>query len=203
MAYASTASGHAAHPAQINSSTGLASRKLAFWTFIGAECLIFGGMIGTYLAYKGNSISGPYPHEILNIPLTSFSAFVLLMSSLTMVLGLGGVQRADQKSATTWIFATAALGLLFVGIQIYEFTHFYHQGLRLGTNLFGSSFFVLTGLHGAHVAFGVLWLATLGLLSMRGKLGPERSLSVEIAGLYWHFVDVVWIVIFALIYLVQ
>ena len=209
------AADHAANPAHLDTSTGLDNRKMAFWTFIGSECLLFGSLIATYLAYKGRSLTGPLPHAgtdlqgkqwdgILDIPLTSLSTFVLLMSSLGMVLALSAVQRADRKGAITWLFATAGLGLIFLGFQAYEFNHFVHEGhLTMQTNLFGSTFFLLTGFHGAHVLVGVIYLSTLGILAVRHQLGPERSMSVEIAGLYWHFVDVIWIVIFALVYLIK
>jgi len=164
--------------------------------------MFFGSLIGTYLAYKGKSISGPGPHQILNIPLTSVSAFVLLMSSLLMVLALAAVQRNDMKWGKIWLFMTAVLGAGFVGFQIFEFTHFVHLGLTLQTNLFGSTFFVLTGFHGAHVTGGVIWLLAMWWLAVRGRLDSRDTLKVEICGLYWHFVDIVWIVIFALIYLI-
>ncbi len=154
------------------------------------------------MVYKGASVSGPYPHEILDIPLTTISTFVLLMSSLAMVLALAAVQRGSRTGALTWIMGTALLGSLFLGFQAYEFTHFYHEGLTLSTNLFGSSFFILTGFHGAHVTVGVIWLLTLWMMAFQGRLGRGDALKVEIAGLYWHFVDVVWIVIFTLIYLI-
>jgi heme/copper-type cytochrome/quinol oxidase subunit 3 len=186
-----------------HTSTGLDNRKLAMWTFIGSECLLFGTLISTYLVYQGQSISGPMPGEILDIPLTSISTFVLLMSSLAMVLALAAVTRADQLWSRVWIFATAALGLVFLGFQAYEFTHFVHEGLTIKTNLFGSTFFVLTGTHGAHVAVGVLLLLTLLVRSFQGKLGPDKAMVVEITGLYWHFVDVVWIVIFTVVYLLS
>ena len=184
-------------------STGLDNRKMAFWAFIGSECLLFGSLISTYLIYKGKSLVGPYPHEILNIPFTSFSTFDLLMSSLAMVLALAAVQRGDMRQAKLWLFVTALLGLIFLGGQVYEFSSFVHEGLGLTTNLFGSTFFVLTGTHGAHVTVGVIWLVTLLVQAFRGWLTPARALNVEIAGLYWHFVDVVWIVIFTLVYLLQ
>ena len=184
-------------------STGLNNRKLVFWTFIGSECMFFGSLIATYLIYKGKSTIAPTPHEILNIPLTSVSAFVLLMSSLTMVLALAGIQRGKMGAARLWLAATASLGMMFVGFQVYEFTHFVHEGLTLQTNLFGSTFFVLTGFHGTHVFVGVIWLWTLFFLTYTGRIGPKNDLDVEICGLYWHFVDVVWIAIFTLIYLLQ
>ncbi len=208
------AADHAASPAHLDTSTGLDNRKMAFWTFIGSECLLFGSLIAVYLGYKGRSLVGPLPHAgttltgqqaegILDIPLTTLSTFVLLASSLAMVLALSAVQRGDRKGSITWLFTTAGMGLIFLGFQAYEFQHFYHLGLTLQTNLFGSTFYLLTGFHGAHVLVGVIYLSTLGWLAVKGELGPERSMSVEIAGLYWHFVDVIWIVIFALVYLIK
>jgi cytochrome c oxidase subunit 3 len=194
----------AAHAAsEHHTSTGLDSRKLAFWTFIGSECLLFGSLIGTYLVYKGRSVVGPFPKDILNIPLTSFSTFDLLMSSLAMVLALAAVTRGDKVWTRVWLATTATLGAVFLGCQVYEFTHFVADGLTLKRNLFGSTFFTLTGFHGGHVFIGVIWLLTMLFRSFQGKLGPEKALFVEICGLYWHFVDVVWIVIFTVVYLIQ
>jgi cytochrome c oxidase subunit 3/cytochrome o ubiquinol oxidase subunit 3 len=125
------------------------------------------------------------------------------MSSLTMVLALAAIQRADLRQMRIWLVATALLGLTFLSGQAYEFTVFWEEGLKLHTNLFGSTFFVLTGFHGTHVAVGVLILLSLVDASLRGNLTEKDSLAVEIAGLYWHFVDIVWIVIFTLVYLIQ
>jgi heme/copper-type cytochrome/quinol oxidase subunit 3 len=191
---------HAAHPP---TATGLSTFKLGFWVFLGSETLFFGSLISTYMVYKGESVVGPTPHEILDIPLTSISTFVLLMSSLAMVLALDAVQKSNRKGSLFWIMATAALGSVFLGFQAYEFTEFYHEGLKLQTNLFGSSFFTLTGFHGAHVTIGVIWLLVLWLEAFRGRMPASRAETLEIAGLYWHFVDIVWIVIFPLIYLMQ
>jgi cytochrome c oxidase subunit 3/cytochrome o ubiquinol oxidase subunit 3 len=194
---------HAAPQAEHHTSTGLNSRKMLFWAFLGSECMFFGSLIATYLVYKGRDQVGPHPHDILNIPFTSISAFVLLMSSLTMVLALAACQRGNQKGTAIWLAATALLGMTFVGGQTSEFTEFFMHGLKLQTNLFGCTFFVLTGFHGTHVTVGVIWLWTLFSLAVRGKLPKEKALDVEISGLYWHFVDVVWIAIFTLIYLLQ
>jgi len=195
---------HHRHPAHADQTgtTGIDHRKMAIWAFLGSECMLFGTLIATYLAYKGRSVTGPRPHEILNLPLTTLSTFDLLMSSLLMVLALAAVQRGDRGQARLWLLGTAVFGLIFLGFQAYEFTHFVHEGLTLQQNLFGSTFFVLTGFHGGHVALGVLWLLTLWVLDVRGKLSTLDAVKVEIAGLYWHFVDVVWIAIFTLVYLV-
>ena len=177
--------------------------KVGFWVFLGSETLFFGTLIAAYMVYKHESVVGPYSGELLNIPLTSISTFVLLMSSLAMVLALDALLHRTRKQAIGWTLATATLGLMFLGFQAYEFTHFYHEGLTLQTNLFGSTFFVLTGFHGAHVSIGVMWLLMLAVDMMRGKMEPRDSLRLEIAGLYWPFVDIVWIVIFTLIYLIE
>ena len=184
-------------------STGLNTFKLGFWTLIGSESLFFASLIATYMVYKGESVRGPFPSDVFNIPLTSVSTFVLLMSSLMMVLALAAVQRGDRKGSLLWLFMTALFGSIFLGFQAYEFTHFYHAGLTIGTNVFGSSFYILTGFHGAHVLIGVIWLLTLWVQAFRGRLGPGDAITVEVAGLYWHFVDIVWIAIFALIYLLE
>ncbi|MES2524970.1 MAG: cytochrome c oxidase subunit 3 [Gemmatimonadota bacterium] len=205
---------------------GLDNRKIAIWTFIGSECMLFASLISTYLIYKGKSPQGPYPAEvwtnpttgqvfqpILNIPVTSFSTFVLLMSSLAMVLALSAVQNARVPkhtfkdrvlgSSKLWLWATCLLGIVFLGCQAYEFTSFIHEGLTIRTNLFGSSFFTLTGFHGAHVTAGVLWLFTLLAIDYKRGLNPSDATAVDIAALYWHFVDVIWIVIFTLVYLIK
>jgi heme/copper-type cytochrome/quinol oxidase subunit 3 len=195
---------HHRNPAHVDQAgnLGVDHRKLAMWTFLGSECFLFGTLIATYLAYRGRDAVGPHPHEILNIPLTTLSTFDLLMSSLLMVLALAAVQRGDRRQARLWLAGTALFGLIFLGFQAYEFTEFVHEGLTLQTNLFGSTFFVLTGFHGGHVTLGVLWLVTLLVLDLRGKLGVQDAIKVEVAGLYWHFVDVVWIVIFTVVYLI-
>jgi cytochrome c oxidase subunit 3 len=200
-----------AHPP---TSLGLPHIKVGFWTFLGSDCLFFGSLIATYMAYRNSSVTGPFPHDqwvradgsvveaILNIPVTSVSAFVLLMSSVAMVIALDGVVRNHRLQARLFLFLTAILGLTFLGFQSFEFTEFYLKGLTLQQNLFGSSFFVLTGFHGTHVAFGVLWLLTMLVQDLRHPIPPEQAVKVEVAGLYWHFVDIVWIVIFTFVYLI-
>ncbi len=191
-----------AHDDAHTTTTGINHVKMLMWTFIASECMLFGTLISSYIAYVSKSRSGPTP-EVFDIPYTSVSAFVLLFSSLTMVLALAGVQSGDQRQLRIWLVATAVLGMIFLGGQYYEFNTFYHHDhLWLNTNLFGSTFFVLTGFHGAHVTVGAIWLLSLWLYSLRRGIPPQKSLIVEIAGLYWHFVDVVWIVIFTVVYLI-
>jgi cytochrome c oxidase subunit 3/cytochrome o ubiquinol oxidase subunit 3 len=183
--------------------TGIANAKLGMWLFLSSDCLFFGAFIATFLLYRDRpGQTGPSPADVFDIPFTSVTSFILLMSSLTMVLALAAIQRGDHRRFRVWIMATALFGATFIGGQIFEFTQFTREGLNLDTSLFGSSFFVLTGLHGAHVTVGIVWLLSLWGLSMQGRIGQHQSEGVEIAGLYWHFVDVVWIVIFTVIYLI-
>ena len=182
--------------------TGLSNNKLLMWVFLGSECLLFGGLISTYLIYRSRYADGPAPGDIFDIPFTSVSSFILLMSSLTMVLSLSALQRGDIRNNRVWLLATALLGSLFIGGQVYEFTTFVREGLGYTTSPFSSAFFTLTGFHGIHVSVGIVMLMSLVISSYRGTLTKKNSETVEIVGLYWHFVDVVWIFIFTVIYLV-
>lgn len=182
-------------------STGLSNLKIAMWAFLGSECLFFGSLISAYLLYQNRTADGPTRKEIYDIPYTSVSSFVLLMSSLTMVLALAAIQKGDQRRLRTWLMATALLGCSFIGGQVFEFTHFVSEGLKLSTSPFGSSFFLLTGFHGTHVTVGILMLLSLVAMSAMGRLGQRNAYKVELIGLYWHFVDIVWIVIFTVVYL--
>jgi heme/copper-type cytochrome/quinol oxidase subunit 3 len=183
-------------------TTGLPSTKLGMWLFLASECMLFGGLISAYVLYRGASQTGPFPADVFDIPYTSVSSFVLLASSLTMVLALAAAQQRDIPRMRVWLLATAMLGLTFVGGQVYEFTSFYREGLSITTNLFGTTFYVLTGFHGVHVTVGILMLLSLVGMSAADRLPPEPSFPVEMVGLYWHFVDIVWIVIFTVVYLI-
>jgi cytochrome c oxidase subunit 3/cytochrome o ubiquinol oxidase subunit 3 len=194
---------HGAHAAA-GTNLGVTNPKLGMWMFLASEALFFGAFLSTYFLYRGRDstyLGGPTPKELFDIPFTSATSFILLMSSLTMVLALAAIQRGDHRRFRIWILATAMFGLTFIGGQVYEFTEFYRQGLSLGGNLFGTTFYVLTGLHGAHVTVGIIWLLSIWARSMQGRLETGRAEAVEISGLYWHFVDVVWIVIFTAVYL--
>lgn len=186
---------------QHHTSLGIDSRKLGMWILIASECMLFGTLITTYLIFRNASTSGPNPADVLSIPVTTISTFVLLMSSFSIVLALHGIQRGNLRQFRIWILITAVGGLAFLGFQTYEFSEFVHNGLKLSTNVFGSSFFMLTGTHGTHVAVGVIWLLSLFVASMRGRLVEDGALKVDTMALYWHFVDVVWIIIFTVVYL--
>jgi heme/copper-type cytochrome/quinol oxidase subunit 3 len=188
-------------------STGISNEKLAMWVYLASDCLLFGGMISTYLIYKnrpaeiaGLAGSDKIPSEFFDIPFTSMTSFILLMSSLTMVLSVNAIIRGDLKRMRLWLVGTAVLGALFLGGQAYEFTIFVTQdGLGFTTNVASSAFFALTGLHGAHVLVGVIMLLSVVAMSFRRNMHAE---AVEVVGLYWHFVDIVWVLIFTVVYLI-
>lgn len=182
-------------------SLGVNTRKLGMWILIASECMLFGTLIITYLIFRNASVVGPHPAEIMNIPVTTISTFVLLMSSFSIVLALHAIQNGNMRQFRVWILVTAFGGLGFLGFQTYEFTEFIHAGLGLSVNVFGGSFFMLTGTHGTHVAVGVIWLFSLFFASLRGRLVEDGALKVDTMALYWHFVDVIWIVIFTVVYL--
>ena len=180
---------------------GIDHRKLAMWTFLGSEFLFFGAFVSAYLLYITTTAGGPGV-EIFDIPFTSISSFVLLMSSLTMVLAHNAHAHGDLRRMRLWILATAGQGAVFLGGQVYEFTTFYNEGLNMTQSPFASSFFVLTGFHGLHVFVGILMLLSLYALSLTGKVKANQDVKTEMIGLYWHFVDIIWVVIFTVVYLI-
>ena len=196
---------HGGHPP---TSLGLDMRKVGMWTFIGSESIFFGTLIANFFRWRGSSEGGLGPED-LDINLTGAGAFVLLMSSLTMVLALAAIRSGRMDRYRLWIASTAALGIVFIGLQTFEFTSFGLEGLGMGSSLFGGAFFALTGFHGLHVLIGVIWFAFLlifrvGRYNSQGgpvAIDDHSVISVEICGLYWHFVDLVWVFIFTLIYL--
>jgi heme/copper-type cytochrome/quinol oxidase subunit 3 len=184
-------------------NTGISNTKLAMWLFLASECLLFGGLITTYLLYKVPAPgTGEGPQQLFDIPFTSVSSFILLMSSLTMVLAVSAIEVGDRKRFHAWIVATATLGGLFIAGQVYEFSAFVSEGMGYTTNRSSSAFYTLTGFHGVHVTLGIVMLLSVLLLSFRGHLHKKNAETVEVVGLYWHFVDVVWILIFAIVYLI-
>ena len=183
---------------------GVDTKKLGMWTFLGSEVMLFTGLIATYLVFRGKSLDGPTPAELFADPtIVAFNTLVLLCSSLTMVLAHEAVERGNKRRFFTFILATAALGTLFLSVQVFEYGKLIDEGLGLGVNMFGASFFTLTGFHGAHVSVGVLLLLLTAIRGWRKGFTKEYPLGVEMIGLYWHFVDLVWVVIFTLVYLLK
>lgn len=273
------ATGTIDHHHDHTTSTGIPNKKILWWAFLASDCMFFGALISTHLVYRLNPPPGnAQPTQVFNIELTSFSTFILLMSSLLMALAVNAIQRGQVKSMRTMLLGTMFFGCIFLGGQVFEFAHFVHvKKMTLSNSLFGSTFYVLTGTHGTHVAIGVLLLglmyvrsfqptsgttaaflsnlvhllavcAAMGLafiflvpgflqmledgsglttflshnaLPLAGEaaacallawfsrragavdFGERNAIDVESIGLYWHFVDIVWIVIFTAVYLIE
>lgn len=178
------------------------NNKLGIWVLLGSEAVFFSALIVTYIVNRGRSISGPLPSQVLDVPLTAVNTFVLICSSLTMVTALASIQRGEDRRLRFWLVATMLLGSAFLGGQATEFTLLAQHGLSLSSNLFGATFFTLTGFHGAHVLAGVIWIGFVLVRALRGAISRENHIPVELVGLYWHFVDLVWIIIFTIVYLI-
>lgn len=192
-----------AHTGALAHRSAIERARTGVWVFLASECLVFGTLIGTYLSLHGRSTVGPYPQEVFDLGAISLATFILLASSLTMALAISAARAGQMNLCRSWIAATMVLGMAFLGMQANEYATFIREGLRLSTNVFGASFYALTGTHGTHVAAGILWLGGLLVNSFRGKLTPAEGGMVELAGLYWHFVDMVWMIIFPVVYLME
>lgn len=182
-------------------AAGLDLRKLGMWIFLSSEVIFFTALIATFLIYKTRSVG--VGQEVLNIPLTAVNTFILILSSLTMVLSLDAATRDRQRQLKLWLLATIVLGSIFLSIQGIEYFELWqHEGLTPYGNLFGSAFYTLTGFHGSHVFVGVIMLVGLLIKALFGGFSSKHYLPIELIGLYWHFVDLVWILIFTLVYLI-
>ena len=180
------------------------NKKLLMWLFLGSDCMFFGTLISTHLIYRKLYPESFEPTALFSLELTSFSTFILLMSSFLMALAVSAMHKGELKSFRRNVIGVIFFGLIFLGCQVYEFAHFVHEGLTLSTNTFGSTFYMMTGTHGVHVAIGVFWLICMYFYSHTGKMDAhESAIDVEVAGLYWHFVAIVWIVIFTAVYLIE
>ena len=174
------------------------------WLFLGSDCMFFGTLISTHLIYRKLYPEEFDPTVLFSLELTSFSTFILLMSSFLMALSVSAMHKGEIKSFRRNVIGVIFFGLIFLGCQVYEFAHFIHEGLTLSTGTFGSTFYLMTGTHGVHVAIGVFWLISMLFYSQGGKMEAHKNaVDVETAGLYWHFVDIVWIVIFTVVYLIE
>lgn len=181
--------------------------KLGMWVFLAGDAMSFGALLAGYGAIRAGSTDWPVPNNVLGITLTAFMTFLLICSSLTMVTALSAINQGNVKKMIRFLGLTVLGGAIFLGLQAYEWTHLIHEGLSLSQNpfgnyLFGTTFFAITGFHGAHVTAGVIYLSVLTIRGLQGKLTAEKAHLVEIAGLYWHFVDLIWILVFTFVYLI-
>jgi cytochrome c oxidase subunit III len=194
------------HAATMDTSSdfvGTARGKVGMWLFLVSDALTFGGLLCAYGASRMGSSDWPVPSQVLDIPLTAVNTFILIISSVTMVKALSAIRHGNVKGLQKFLLLTALGGITFLSIQAYEYHHLlFGEGLRLRNNLFCATFFSLTSFHGAHVFAGVIYLLITWWRSTKGDFTAEHNHRVEVAGLYWHFVDLVWILVFTFVYLV-
>ncbi|WP_416151071.1 cytochrome (ubi)quinol oxidase subunit III [Salipaludibacillus sp. HK11] len=177
------------------------NKYLGFWFFLGGETVLFGSLFGTYLGLRNGVLDGPGPSDLFHLNLVFIMTMILLTSSLTSVFAVINMKRGNYKGLLTWMWVTVALGVAFLGFEIYEFYDYVDKGLGFSTSAFGSAFYTLVGTHGAHVAFGVTWITILLIRYRKSGLTLTNAPKFYTAVLYWHFIDVVWVFIFTIVYL--
>jgi len=198
-----SAHSHTDHlPAELEKATLEGRNKiLGFWLFLGAECALFGTLFASYLALRGNNMGGPTANELFDLSIVALATFILLTSSLFSVLAVHEMHRHNLGKVRFWLAATVLFGLAFLALEIYEFVHYVHEGHTFSSSAFASSFYSLVGFHGSHVLFGVCWIALLVAQLGRKGLTVVTGPKIYVAALYWHFIDVVWVFIFTVVYL--
>ena len=175
--------------------------KFAIWLFLATEIMFFSGLIGAYIVLRSAAKSWPDPSDRLAVDLTALNTFILIVSSWTMVKAVFAAKRGDQGGLVRWLIGTIVIGSVFVGIQVYEYFELYDHGALSKVDIFWSTFYAMTGFHGTHVVVGVIWNLCVLCGALRGKYTAKNNLGVELAGLYWHFVDLVWVLLFTIVYL--
>jgi len=176
--------------------------KLGMWNFLAADAMTFGGLLAAYGALRYGDPHWPDPAAILGIPLTAFMTFLLICSSVTMVESLAGMRQGNKAKCSRFLALTVLGGICFLSLQAYEWTHLIEHGQSIQKNNFGATFFTLTGFHGLHVFSGVVYLSIILIRCLLGKYDAHKTYEIEIAGLYWHFVDLIWILVFTFVYLI-
>ena len=190
-------------PAESSDLMGTVRGKVGMWLFLASDALTFGALLALYGSMRMGSADWPVPSHILDVPLTAVNTFILICSSVTMVKALSAIRHGNLRGLQNFLIGTILGGATFLSIQAYEWTHLIvHEHLALRNNLFCATFFSLTGFHGFHVFCGVIYLLTILFKAKAGAFSAQNNLRVEVAGLYWHFVDLVWILIFTFVYLI-
>lgn len=182
-------------------ATGIPTGKLAMWLFLASEVMFFAGLLGAYIVLRAG-VTWPNPAEELNVTAAAINTFILLSSSMTMALGVAAVHKKDLPRLRLFLLATIILGTAFLGVKGYEYSIKFAHGHLPGTGLFWDCYFMLTGVHGLHVIIGILMNAWALRLTFQDQFLTRKGHLIEIFGLYWHFVDLVWIFLFPLVYLI-
>lgn len=191
------------HGMETEAGVGLPDKKLGMWVFLCSEVMFFTGLIGGYIVLRFGSAMWPKPSTVLNVPLTGFNTFLLICSSVTMVLALAAIQHGDIPRTKRFLVATCLIGASFLSVQVVEYHHLlFIEHFTPSKSLFGSVFFTTTGFHGFHVLCGVICMTFVTIKMFRGKYSQADHQGIENIGLYWHFVDLVWIILFTVIYLI-
>ncbi|WP_138415069.1 cytochrome (ubi)quinol oxidase subunit III [Aquibacillus sediminis] len=178
------------------------NKFLGFWFFLGGETVLFASLFGTYLALQGSTMGDNTPEKLFGLGLVFIMTMLLLTSSLTSVYAIYHMKNNDFRKMQLWLGITVILGFTFLGFEIYEFYHYIHgYEFTFRSSAFGSAFYTLVGFHGGHVLFGLLWIVTLMVRNAKRGLNLYNAPKFYIASLYWHFIDVVWVFIFTVVYL--
>jgi heme/copper-type cytochrome/quinol oxidase subunit 3 len=182
---------------------GVYSEKLGMWIFLLSEIMFFTALIGSYIILRfAHPDAWAAPGEVLNIPVTAVNTFLLICSSVTMVKAYASIADGNQKQLRLWLVLTVLIGAMFVGIQAYEYYHLIEKAFVPSAGVYGSTFYTMTGFHGFHVTMGVICMSFVTWKAFRGRYTATDHRGVEVIGLYWHFVDLVWIILFTIVYLI-
>jgi heme/copper-type cytochrome/quinol oxidase subunit 3 len=182
---------------------GVYNEKLGMWIFLLSEIMFFTALIGSYIILRfSHPDAWQAPGKVLNIPVTATNTFLLICSSVTMVKAYASIADGNQKMLRIWLVLTVLIGATFVGIQAYEYTHLIEKAFVPSAGLYGTTFYTMTGFHGFHVTMGVLCMSFVTWKAFRGRYSASDHRGVEVIGLYWHFVDLVWIILFTIVYLI-
>ncbi len=176
-------------------------RQFGFWIFLITDVILFGCLFATYVVLKGNTDGGPTGAELFAMPGVIASTFILLTSSFTSGLAVLSMNRGDKRGLIFWLAITALLGATFIGLEVTEFVHMVHEGATIGTSAFLSAFYTLVGTHGLHVSLGLVWMTSIILQLWKRGINDVTKRKVNVVSLYWHFLDVVWIFVFTIVYL--
>jgi heme/copper-type cytochrome/quinol oxidase subunit 3 len=190
-------------PADREAGSGVYNEKLGMWMFLGSEIMFFTALIGSYIILRfARPDAWAPPGQVLNVPVTAVNTFLLICSSVTMVKAFASAQDDKQRALRWWLVATVLIGATFVGVQVYEYQHLIGKGFVPSEGLYGSTFYTMTGFHGFHVTVGVICMIFVTWRAFQGKYTAADHRGVEVIGLYWHFVDLVWIILFTIVYLI-